>query len=151
MLPTFKNSALLTQALTHRSYLNEHPEVEPADNERLEFLGDAVLDFVVANWLFRRHPDFNEGRLTSIRSALVRAVTNLDAGGNTALLDGVAAPMAALGAPTTSHVAPDFIAALRTMRPTVLFGAPGHIRFSFAVSMETLEKALERLGTVLRK
>jgi ribonuclease-3 len=73
MLPSFKNSALLTRALTHRSYLNEHPEVEPEDNERLEFLGDAALDFVVANWLFRQHPDFNEGRLTSIRSALVRA------------------------------------------------------------------------------
>lgn len=73
MLPTFKNSALLTRALTHRSYLNEHPEVEPEDNERLEFLGDAVLDFVVANWLFRQYPDFNEGRLTSIRAAVVRA------------------------------------------------------------------------------
>ena len=73
MLPTFRSPALLTRALTHRSYLNEHPEVEPEDNERLEFLGDAVLDFVVANWLFRQHPDFNEGRLTSIRSALVRA------------------------------------------------------------------------------
>ena len=73
MLPTFKSPTLLTRALTHRSYLNEHPEVEPEDNERLEFLGDAVLDFVVANWLFRQHPDYNEGRLTSIRSALVRA------------------------------------------------------------------------------
>jgi ribonuclease-3 len=73
MLPTFKNPALLTRALTHRSYLNEHPEVEPEDNERLEFLGDAVLDFVVANWLFRQYADFDEGRLTSIRSALVRA------------------------------------------------------------------------------
>ncbi len=73
MLPTFKNPALLTQALTHRSYLNEHPEVEPQDNERLEFLGDAVLDFVVAHWLYRRYPDFDEGRLTSIRAALVRA------------------------------------------------------------------------------
>jgi ribonuclease-3 len=72
-LPTFKNPALLTHALTHRSYLNEHPEVEPEDNERLEFLGDAVLDFVVGNWLFRQYPDFAEGRLTSIRSALVRA------------------------------------------------------------------------------
>jgi ribonuclease-3 len=72
MLPTFKNPALLTRALTHRSYLNEHPEVEPEDNERLEFLGDAVLDFVVGNWLFRHYPDFAEGRLTSIRSALVR-------------------------------------------------------------------------------
>ena len=73
MLPTFKNPALLTRALTHRSYLNEHPEVEPEDNERLEFLGDAVLDFVVGSWLFRQYPDFAEGRLTSIRSALVRA------------------------------------------------------------------------------
>src|SRR3974377_184238 len=73
MLPTFKNPTLLTRALTHRSSLNEHPEVEPEDNERLEFLGDAVLDFVMASWLFRQHPDFNEGRLTSIRSAMVRA------------------------------------------------------------------------------
>ena len=72
MLPTFENPTLLTRALTHRSYLNEHPEVEPEDNERLEFLGDAVLDFVMANWLFRRYADFDEGRLTSIRSALVR-------------------------------------------------------------------------------
>jgi ribonuclease-3 len=72
MLPTFKNLSLLTRALTHRSYLNEHPEIEPEDNERLEFLGDAILDFVVANWLYRTYPEFNEGRLTSIRSAFVR-------------------------------------------------------------------------------
>ncbi len=72
MLPTFKNPALFTRALTHRSYLNEHPEVEPLDNERLEFLGDAILDFVVAGWLYKHYPDLSEGRLTSIRSALVR-------------------------------------------------------------------------------
>ena len=72
MLPTFKDPALFTRALTHRSYLNEHPEVEPLDNERLEFLGDAILDFIVAGWLYRQYPDFSEGRLTSIRSALVR-------------------------------------------------------------------------------
>lgn len=72
MLPTFKNPALYTRALTHRSYLNEHPEVEPLDNERLEFLGDAILDFIVAGWLYRRYPDWNEGRLTSVRAALVR-------------------------------------------------------------------------------
>jgi ribonuclease-3 len=72
MLPTFKNPALFTRALTHRSYLNEHPEVEPLDNERLEFLGDAILDFIVAGWLYKRYPDLSEGRLTSIRSALVR-------------------------------------------------------------------------------
>ncbi len=72
MFPDFKNLSLLTRALTHRSYLNEHPEVEPLDNERLEFLGDAVLDFVVAGWLYKKYPDLSEGRLTSIRSALVR-------------------------------------------------------------------------------
>ena len=71
-LPTFKDPALFTHALTHRSYLNEHPEVEPEDNERLEFLGDAILDFVVANWLYRTYPELNEGRLTSIRAAFVR-------------------------------------------------------------------------------
>lgn len=72
-LPSFKNPRLLTRALTHRSYLNEHPEVEPEDNERLEFLGDAILDFIVAGWLYRQYPEFDEGRLTSIRAALVRA------------------------------------------------------------------------------
>ena len=73
MLPTFKNPDLLTHALTHRSYLNEHPELPREDNERLEFLGDAILDFVVAGWLYRKYPDFSEGRLTSIRAALVRS------------------------------------------------------------------------------
>ncbi len=72
MLPTFKNPDLLARALTHRSYLNEHPELPNEDNERLEFLGDAVLDFVVAQWLYRHYPDLPEGRLTSIRAALVR-------------------------------------------------------------------------------
>jgi ribonuclease III len=72
MLPTFKNPDLLTRALTHRSYLNEHPELPGEDNERLEFLGDAILDFIVAQWLYRRFPDLPEGRLTSIRAALVR-------------------------------------------------------------------------------
>lgn len=72
MLPTFKNPDLLARALTHRSYLNEHPELPSEDNERLEFLGDAILDFIVAQWLYRRFPDLPEGRLTSIRAALVR-------------------------------------------------------------------------------
>ncbi len=72
MLPTFKNPDLLANALTHRSYLNEHPELTGEDNERLEFLGDAILDFIVAQWLYRRFPDLPEGRLTSIRAALVR-------------------------------------------------------------------------------
>ncbi len=67
---TFKNWLLLSRALTHRSYLNEHPEALE-DNERLEFLGDAVLDFTVGAWLYNRYPEMAEGDLTRMRSALV--------------------------------------------------------------------------------
>jgi ribonuclease-3 len=70
-LPYFKSSALLRRALTHRSYVNEHPE-EPEDNERLEFLGDAVLDFVTGSFLYHHYPEMHEGRLTRLRAALVR-------------------------------------------------------------------------------
>jgi ribonuclease-3 len=69
-LPT-SNLRLLARALTHRSYVNEHADV-PEDNERLEFLGDAVLDFVVGAWLYNRYPEMAEGELTRMRSALVR-------------------------------------------------------------------------------
>ncbi len=68
---TFSDPLLLTRALTHRSYLNEHPE-SVEDNERLEFLGDAVLDFLVGAWLYNRFPEMAEGELTRLRSALVR-------------------------------------------------------------------------------
>lgn len=67
----FNNLRLLTRALTHRSYLNEHPEAIE-DNERLEFLGDAILDFLVGSWLYNHMPEMAEGRLTSLRAALVR-------------------------------------------------------------------------------
>lgn len=66
----FSDLFLLGRGLTHRSYLNEHPEALE-DNERLEFLGDAVLDFVVAAWLYRHYPEMPEGDLTRMRSALV--------------------------------------------------------------------------------
>jgi ribonuclease III len=66
----FKNLLLLTRALTHRSYINEHPEALE-DNERLEFLGDAVLDFIVGAWLYNHFPEKAEGELTRLRSALV--------------------------------------------------------------------------------
>lgn len=71
----FTNESLLEQALTHRSYLNENPDVPLSDNERLEFLGDALLDFVVAEYLFTHFPDFQEGALTSLRAALVQERT----------------------------------------------------------------------------
>lgn len=66
------NYALLGTALTHRSYLNEHDEINE-DNERLEFLGDAVLDLIVASYLYRTYPNMPEGEMTALRAALVRA------------------------------------------------------------------------------
>jgi ribonuclease-3 len=64
------NIGLLARALTHRSYLNEHKGILE-DNERLEFLGDAVLDFLVGAWLYNRYPEMAEGQLTRFRAALV--------------------------------------------------------------------------------
>lgn len=68
---TFDNIELLILAFTHRSYVNEHKKTAPAHNERLEFLGDAVLELVVTEYLYRNHAD-PEGTLTNWRSALVR-------------------------------------------------------------------------------
>ncbi len=69
----FRDMSLLSRALTHRSYLNENPGAALEDNERLEFLGDAVIDFVVAGYLYHRFPEMDEGELTALRAALVRA------------------------------------------------------------------------------
>jgi len=68
----FANDDLLQQALTHRSYINEHGDDSISDNERLEFLGDAVLDFLVGDMLYQRFPNVPEGDLTRLRAALVR-------------------------------------------------------------------------------
>ncbi len=68
---TFKNPALLEEALRHSSYANEHRSAELLSNERLEFLGDSVLGFVTAEFLFRGHPNLPEGDLTRFRAALV--------------------------------------------------------------------------------
>lgn len=76
---TFKNKGLLRQAFTHRSYLNEHRDTELVHNERLEFLGDAVLELIITEYLYEKYPDKTEGDLTSYRSALVNAVTLSDA------------------------------------------------------------------------
>lgn len=71
----FKNKDLLTQAFTHRSYLNENPDFKLHHNERLEFLGDAVLEHVVTEYLYKKYQDKSEGELTSWRAALVNAKT----------------------------------------------------------------------------
>ena len=67
----FRNPALLDQAFTHTSYVNEQRGKSIEDNERLEFLGDAVLQLVVSEYLFRRFPELAEGELTRMRSAIV--------------------------------------------------------------------------------
>lgn len=69
----FKDKDLLKTAFTHRSYLNEHTQEKLSHNERLEFLGDSVLGFVVSEHLFKEYPDHPEGDLTNFRSSLVNA------------------------------------------------------------------------------
>ncbi|MDD5760467.1 MAG: ribonuclease III [Candidatus Pacebacteria bacterium] len=70
----FKNIDLLKQALTHRSFLNEHKEWSRiGHNERLEFLGDAVLGFIVAECLYNKYPHFQEGELTNLRATLINS------------------------------------------------------------------------------
>jgi ribonuclease III len=71
---TFKNKELLRRAFTHRSYLNENRGAESSHNERLEFLGDAVLELMVTEYLFEKYPDSNEGDLTAYRASLVNAI-----------------------------------------------------------------------------
>lgn len=71
----FKSQKLLEQAFIHRSFINENPRSGLEHNERLEFLGDAVLELVVTEFLYTKYPHHNEGDLTSYRSALVNAVT----------------------------------------------------------------------------
>lgn len=70
---SFKNKDLLTQAFVHRSYLNENPDFHLSQNERLEFLGDAVLELAVTEHLYKQYPAENEGQLTNWRAALVNA------------------------------------------------------------------------------
>ncbi len=72
---SFNDIELLRQAFTHRSYLNEHRGVTHGHNERLEFLGDAVLELISTHFLYEKFPDKPEGELTAYRAALVNAVT----------------------------------------------------------------------------
>lgn len=72
---TFRDASLLEQAFIHSSYINENPGFHLPDNERLEFLGDALLSFIVAERLYQEFPHFGEGELTEIRVSLVRQET----------------------------------------------------------------------------
>jgi len=75
----FKDITVLRSAVTHRSYLNEHKEATWQHNERLEFLGDAVLELAVTDFLFKKYPDKPEGELTAVRAALVNTISLADA------------------------------------------------------------------------
>jgi len=70
----FKNKDILKQAFIHRSYLNENPSKEIGHNERLEFLGDAVLELATTDYLYKKFPDKTEGDMTGFRAALVNAI-----------------------------------------------------------------------------
>ena len=72
---SFNDPALLRQAFTHRSYINEHRGEGGAHNERLEFLGDAVLELIATHFLYEKFPARDEGELTAFRASLVNAVT----------------------------------------------------------------------------
>ncbi len=71
----FKDTGILLSAVTHRSYLNEHRDATWDHNERLEFLGDAVLELAVTDFLYKKYPDKPEGELTAVRAALVNTVS----------------------------------------------------------------------------
>ena len=70
----FKDKKLLTQAFVHRSFINENPSFDVGHNERLEFLGDAVLELIATDYLYKKYPESPEGEMTSYRSALVNSI-----------------------------------------------------------------------------
>lgn len=71
----FKDKKLLKQAFTHRSYLNENPSLALEQNERLEFLGDAILELAITEFLYKKYPKKTEGEMTALRAALVNSIT----------------------------------------------------------------------------
>lgn len=84
---SFNEPELLRQAFTHRSYLNEHRGEVEGHNERLEFLGDAVLELVITHFLYKQFPDKPEGELTAYRAALVNATTCAEVAGDIGMND----------------------------------------------------------------
>ena len=84
---TFKNKDLLKQAFVHRSYINENESIGLSHNERLEFLGDAVLELIVTDFLYKKYPNYTEGELTAIRSALVNAIIIAEVAGELGMND----------------------------------------------------------------
>ncbi|MFT5849240.1 MAG: ribonuclease-3 [Patiriisocius sp.] len=84
---TFTDKMHLLTAITHRSYLNENRDAKQEHNERLEFLGDAVLELVVTDFLFKKYPEKPEGELTAVRAALVNTISLAEASTNLEIND----------------------------------------------------------------
>ena len=83
----WNDKSLLKQAFTHRSYINENKTSKLEHNERLEFLGDAVLELIVTDFLYKNYPEKPEGELTTFRSALVNAITLAEVASNLSMND----------------------------------------------------------------
>jgi len=83
----FKDKKLLEQSFTHRSFINENPGADLAHNERLEFLGDAVLELIVTDFLYKKYLGYTEGELTALRSALVNAIIISEVAGDIGMND----------------------------------------------------------------
>ena len=83
----FKDKNLLKQAFIHRSYINENGASSLSHNERLEFLGDAVLELIVTDFLYKKYPNYTEGELTAVRSALVNAIIISEIAGDVGMND----------------------------------------------------------------
>ena len=83
----FKDKNLLKQAFVHRSYINENGSMGLSHNERLEFLGDAVLELIVTDYLYKKYPNYTEGELTAVRSALVNAIIIAEVAANLSMND----------------------------------------------------------------
>ena len=83
----FKDKNLLKQAFIHRSYINENPSAGLSHNERLEFLGDAVLELITTDFLYKKYPNYAEGELTALRSALVNAIIISEVASNIGMND----------------------------------------------------------------
>lgn len=138
----FRDPSLLQHALTHRSYVNEREATE--HNERLEFLGDAVVDLIVGEWLFHRFPDVREGELSQNRAALVRT-------------ESLAEFAQILGLPNLLRLGQGEESSGGRSRPTLLADAfealigaiylDQGIETARAVIVRLLEPALERHGT----
>jgi ribonuclease-3 len=128
---SFTDKSLLQRAIIHRSFVNESAEFPLMDNERLEFLGDAVIDFVTAELLYHRYPEMDEGQLTRLRAALVRT-------------DALAGQARALGLGEYLRLGRGEVSSGGRNRPNILCGA-----FEAVIGAIYLDQGIEPIRALL--